>query len=641
MLPRESVRTFFVDNCWIDCLVDGSLSVANHYARDDDALRRAIKECINKSLDTPVADGPSTGIKPQLPRWGFFMRSVAVSGCPDLKVEAPLPPGSPANLKEVLYMQSLAPDVLVCLFDRCPGDGTLTKVTIAQPHYQQGYELGGRLEAEEVKVYHRVVPKAIGQPAPDLKPVLFFAKDGAVVYDFKTRTIRPDAYMTKYFALMQGSQGFEWPDQSKPPSSLLATQLWSTNLRLELTVKGDQQNGMGDDASKPLRFSIGCRPDQKPGAIKTAQPPNTPTTPSRAPPSKVSLPTGPRRQILQVNSPSVFSAEQATSKSAETIIEKLQQDVLPHQQLPAQASCKLIYEPSNNTNNLYATSSPNDLVFQLSADASSGIPREVEVRIPIALSSNVYPPRVKNGSSQGFLMLEGTANKAHVPVIEDTSVDRYWNMTGRIAQGSLYDIHTASPPSAGLPVPPQADPIVMLAISIKPRFSSLPSLIKAFNVSFLLRKVNLNLPPQNAPSNTRQQLPSRAVSSGQRSAAGVGATGDMIKPSGSLRMPSSPSPASKPAQIAAAFGPPRTWLVFWISSAGDLIFTQSKTDSSVRENMVARRVRAGPSTGLVARYHVVKNGKIGMSVAWVSEDGAVYNVYTSGKPWDDIQGPEQ
>ncbi len=118
-------------------------------------------------------------------------------------------------------------------------------------------------------------------------------------------------------------------------------------------------------------------------------------------------------------------------------------------------------------------------------------------------------------------------------------------------------------------------------------------------------------------------------------------TGDIIKPAGSLRMPPSPSPSSKPARIAAAFGPPRTWLVFWISSAGDLIFTQSKTDGSIRENMVARRVRAGPSTALVPRYHVVRNGKMGMSVAWVSEDGAVYNVYTAGKPWDDIQGPEK
>ncbi len=97
-------------------------------------------------------------------------------------------------------------------------------------------------------------------------------------------------------------------------------------------------------------------------------------------------------------------SEQATSKSAETIIEKLQQDVLPYQQLPAQANYKLIYEPGDNTDNLYATSSANDLVFQLGADALSGISREVEVRILIALSSNVYPPGVKNGSSQGILM---------------------------------------------------------------------------------------------------------------------------------------------------------------------------------------------------------------------------------------------
>lgn len=269
MLPRESIRTFFVDNCWIDCLVDGGLSVINHYARDDDALRRAIKECVKKYLDTPVADGLSTGIKPKLPRWGFFMRGVAVSGCHDLKVEAPLPPGTLANLKEVFNMQKLARDVFACLFDRCTGDGTLAKAIIAQPHHQQGYELGGRLKAEKVEVYYRVVPKAIGQSAPDPEMVPFFAKDGAMVYDFKTRTIRPDGYMTKYFASMQGSQGFEWPDQSKPPSSLLATQLWSTNLRLELIVKGDQKKAwaMMHQSRSGFRLVVGLTKSLEPSRL--------------------------------------------------------------------------------------------------------------------------------------------------------------------------------------------------------------------------------------------------------------------------------------------------------------------------------------------------------------------------------------
>lgn len=39
MLPRESTRIFHVDQCWSQCCLDGGLSLANHFVKDDDVLR--------------------------------------------------------------------------------------------------------------------------------------------------------------------------------------------------------------------------------------------------------------------------------------------------------------------------------------------------------------------------------------------------------------------------------------------------------------------------------------------------------------------------------------------------------------------------------------------------------------------------
>lgn len=65
MLPRESLRFFFVDGNWIDALVDGALSVGYMYqgglegspVEDDDVVRRALNKSINRFMFT---DDPTT-----------------------------------------------------------------------------------------------------------------------------------------------------------------------------------------------------------------------------------------------------------------------------------------------------------------------------------------------------------------------------------------------------------------------------------------------------------------------------------------------------------------------------------------------------------------------------------------------------
>jgi len=82
-IPEESMRFFHIDDAWMDCLIDGALSVGNHLEKDDDTIKGAIKEWYNCYLQTTV---PKTTMKPQIPCYGFILRSQIVKVMPDLRV---------------------------------------------------------------------------------------------------------------------------------------------------------------------------------------------------------------------------------------------------------------------------------------------------------------------------------------------------------------------------------------------------------------------------------------------------------------------------------------------------------------------------------------------------------------------------
>jgi hypothetical protein len=82
-LPEESLRFFQIDDAWLDCLIDGALSVANHLERDDDRIRLELKQVYNDYLKNTVAD---TGVVPQIPGYGFILRSQIVKVMPDMRI---------------------------------------------------------------------------------------------------------------------------------------------------------------------------------------------------------------------------------------------------------------------------------------------------------------------------------------------------------------------------------------------------------------------------------------------------------------------------------------------------------------------------------------------------------------------------
>jgi len=81
-LPNESMRFFHIDRTWLDCLIDGALSVANHLDRDDDLVRSYIKQTYNVYLANEVGGSH----KMQVPFYGLILRSQIVQVMPDMRI---------------------------------------------------------------------------------------------------------------------------------------------------------------------------------------------------------------------------------------------------------------------------------------------------------------------------------------------------------------------------------------------------------------------------------------------------------------------------------------------------------------------------------------------------------------------------
>ncbi|EPS39866.1 hypothetical protein H072_6330 [Dactylellina haptotyla CBS 200.50] len=156
-LPEEAFRTFYIDEVWMDAFLDGALSVANHrFYSQVDYIRNELKVNINMELKKGIY---------QLPKWGFIMRSKVVLAFPDLRVQAPWSNDKEAR-SQVARMQRLAPDTLLCLFDRQPGDGSfkaVNSIVIKEPPHQQKFSVGDSLEKNRLQIVYRLLPTATAQ----------------------------------------------------------------------------------------------------------------------------------------------------------------------------------------------------------------------------------------------------------------------------------------------------------------------------------------------------------------------------------------------------------------------------------------------------------------------------------------------
>ncbi|KAK3491203.1 uncharacterized protein B0T23DRAFT_383355 [Neurospora hispaniola] len=166
MLPRESLRFFFVDGNWIDALVDGALSVGYMYqgglegspVEDDHVVRRALKKSISRFM---LTDDPTTvhhHRSAAVPRYGFFLRSsvIAAAQFPDLKVSVEQPSGGDPNLKVLLRHDIVAEETMLGFFSEVPPvESELYQMRFEVPAHQQFFSLGSVTDQDLEVVYKK------------------------------------------------------------------------------------------------------------------------------------------------------------------------------------------------------------------------------------------------------------------------------------------------------------------------------------------------------------------------------------------------------------------------------------------------------------------------------------------------------
>jgi hypothetical protein len=154
LLPRESIRFFYLDRRWTDALVQGALGVGTVSSADRAQLEQ-LYDVIRAEVDDeehrvrPVGGEGATSTSQTIT--GFLLRSRAVSGWPGLHVRAydrelaegdnaVIPEGDARRLR-LLRMERLAPAVLLVLFDGVP-----QIVHIEEP--RRGIQFGVRLDSD-------------------------------------------------------------------------------------------------------------------------------------------------------------------------------------------------------------------------------------------------------------------------------------------------------------------------------------------------------------------------------------------------------------------------------------------------------------------------------------------------------------
>lgn len=148
-LENESLRFFYIDPNWVDAMIDGALSLANHMGDDKD--RVAIKVALNDFIQSKPELLPHA---PQIPTYGFLLRSDLVTMFPDLRVSTLPPPPVPPVRAPLLRHEIVTDGVMLALLDRLPGspESDFTGLVFTQPPHQQRFAVARDLEANSIKV---------------------------------------------------------------------------------------------------------------------------------------------------------------------------------------------------------------------------------------------------------------------------------------------------------------------------------------------------------------------------------------------------------------------------------------------------------------------------------------------------------
>ncbi|KAK6519039.1 hypothetical protein TWF281_003728 [Arthrobotrys megalospora] len=232
-LPEETLRFFFIDENWTDALIDGALSLANQWTNepDKDYCRSALKNALS---DFFKERSPQFGYQPQMPKYGFLLRSQVLVQFPDLTVSATFHEISKLSDEKpkapILVQRKLSSDIMLCLFDCTPPKLKSLKFTL--PAHQQMYTAGAKFDKDtltlDIKKMYTVEPKEAIKPRDGqaLRPDVPYERSVSKIFDWESRTMKTAAYAKEIHRILTEPKGMG-PDftEPKPTSAMLALQL--------------------------------------------------------------------------------------------------------------------------------------------------------------------------------------------------------------------------------------------------------------------------------------------------------------------------------------------------------------------------------------------------------------------------------
>jgi hypothetical protein len=244
-LPNESIRFFKIDPNWMDALIDGALSVANHISRSDDFIRRAIKTALNEYLKRPDKD---INYRPQIPSFGCLIRSDLITQFPDMRVQSPLTKGTEQNRAPILRQEIIGEGLLLCLFDRSPADIELNELSFAQPPHQQTFIIGEKITTHELEMeYRRTYSKLKDEDKYDYGGLGLF--DGSKHFlrgeNNDARLLLLNSWV-KDLETALGKMSKDDYDETKSTSALVGFQLSSPVCRIKIIQNTDLQKLVGE-----------------------------------------------------------------------------------------------------------------------------------------------------------------------------------------------------------------------------------------------------------------------------------------------------------------------------------------------------------------------------------------------------------
>ncbi|MCP4339365.1 MAG: hypothetical protein GY799_10865 [Desulfobulbaceae bacterium] len=178
LLPKESIRFFYLDRNWVDRLVDGALTIGKLGTRDYrhdihriDSVHHSLSFAevnMRKGLRGEELD-PTVEVAVGGTVTGLFIRSTLVADYPGLEVRSYDKPSTEPtkNKLTLLRMDRLSPDILFCLFHGVPKSMELEE---PREGVQFGVEEGNlyRSRDETNGSYTDEEPKAVPMKASGL-----------------------------------------------------------------------------------------------------------------------------------------------------------------------------------------------------------------------------------------------------------------------------------------------------------------------------------------------------------------------------------------------------------------------------------------------------------------------------------------